>query len=84
MSFLQLDDKTIVIFGVANKKSVAYHIGKTITEAGAKPIYVVRSETRKEQLQQLLGEFPIYKSARNQREIIKNNHFIKITRKIDF
>ena len=60
MSFLQLDDKTIVIFGVANKKSVAYHIGKTITEAGAKPIYVVRSETRKEQLQQLLGEFPIY------------------------
>ena len=54
MDFLQLEDKTIVIFGVANRKSVAYHIGKTITAAGAKPVYVVRSESRREQLQSLL------------------------------
>ncbi|MEC9096578.1 MAG: SDR family oxidoreductase [Planctomycetota bacterium] len=60
MSFLQLEDKTIVIFGVANRKSVAYHIGKTVTQAGAKPVYVVRSDARQEQLQPLLGEFPIY------------------------
>lgn len=60
MDFLQLEDKTIVIFGVANRKSVAYYIGKTITAAGAKPVYVVRNESRREQLQSLLGEFPIY------------------------
>ncbi len=60
MSFLQLEDKTIVIFGVANRKSVAYHIGKTVTDAGAKPVYVVRSQQRKDELQRLLGEFPIY------------------------
>ena len=60
MDFLQLEDKAIVIFGVANRKSVAYYIGKTITAAGAKPVYVVRSESRREQLQSLLGEFPIY------------------------
>ena len=60
MDFLQLEDKAIVIFGVANRKSVAYYIGKTITAAGAKPVYVVRNESRREQLQSLLGEFPIY------------------------
>ena len=60
MSFLQLEGKTIVIFGVANRKSVAYHIGRTVTESGAFPVYVVRSETRKEQLQKLLGDHPIY------------------------
>ncbi len=35
MDFLQLADKTIVVFGVANKKSVAWHIGKTLEESGA-------------------------------------------------
>ena len=60
MSFLQLEDKTIVIFGVANRKSVAYHIGKTVEQAGATPVYVVRSEARKEQLQRLLADRPIY------------------------
>ena len=33
MDFLQLTGKTIVVFGVANKKSVAWHIGKTLEEA---------------------------------------------------
>jgi len=60
MAFLQLEDKTIVIMGVANRKSVAYHIGKTIYEAGGLPVYVVRSEKRRTELQKLLGEHPIY------------------------
>jgi enoyl-[acyl-carrier protein] reductase I len=60
MAFLQLEDKTIVIMGVANRKSVAYHIGKTIYEAGGLPVYVVRSDKRREELQKLLGEHPIY------------------------
>ncbi len=60
MAFLQLEDKTIVIMGVANRKSVAYHIGKTVLEAGGLPIYVVRSDTRREELQKLIGEHPIY------------------------
>ena len=34
MDFLQLESKTIVVFGVANKKSVAYQIAKTLEEAG--------------------------------------------------
>ena len=60
MSFLQLQDKTILIMGVANRKSVAYHIGETIKEAGARPVYVVRSEQRREELQPRLGDHPVY------------------------
>lgn len=54
MDFLQLKDKTFVVFGVANRKSVAYHIGSTLEEHGARVIYVVRSESRRESLQKLL------------------------------
>ena len=36
--FLQLKGRRIVIFGVANRKSVAYHIGKLLREAGAEVV----------------------------------------------
>ena len=60
MNFLQLEGKSIVVFGVANKKSVAYFIAKTLEEAGANVIYVVRSIQRKEQLTKLFPNAPIY------------------------
>ena len=44
MSFLQLADKTILIFGLANRKSVAWHISRVLEEAGAKCVYVVQNE----------------------------------------
>lgn len=50
MSFLQLEGKTIVVFGIANKKSVAWHIAEMIAAEGAKVLYVVRSEARRETL----------------------------------
>lgn len=59
MGFLQLEEKTVVVFGVANRKSVAYHIGKTLQEEGARVIYVVRSPERQQQLQKLLKDAPI-------------------------
>lgn len=55
MDFLQLAGKTVVIFGVANKKSVAYFIGKTLEEHGTRVIYVVRSEARKASLEKTLS-----------------------------
>ena len=36
LDFLQLVQKTILVFGGANKKSVAYHVGRLLTEAGAR------------------------------------------------
>jgi len=60
MSFLALEGKTFLVFGVANKKSVAYHIGKTLSEEGAKVLYSVRSEMRKKALEPLLAPSPVY------------------------
>ena len=60
MDFLQLEGKTIVVFGVANKKSVAWHIGKTLEEAGAQVVYVVRSPQRRESLTKLMGDRPCF------------------------
>jgi enoyl-[acyl-carrier protein] reductase I len=60
MDFLQLEDKSILVLGVANRKSVAYHIARTIEEAGAKVVYVVRSEARRASLAKLLNDAPIY------------------------
>jgi len=55
MSFLGLEGKVIVVFGVANKKSVAYHIGKLLLEEGAIPVYVARSDERKKNVAKILA-----------------------------
>ncbi|QDV16609.1 Enoyl-[acyl-carrier-protein] reductase [NADH] FabI [Gimesia panareensis] len=60
MDFLKLAGKRILVFGVANRKSVAYQTGKVLEEAGAEVIYVVRSEARKESLSKLLKDAPIF------------------------
>ena len=44
MDFLQLAGKSILIFGVANRKSVAWHVGRVLAEAGAKCVYVVQND----------------------------------------
>ncbi len=46
MGFLNIKDKKFVIFGLANKKSVACAIGKVLVDEGAEVIHVVRSEAR--------------------------------------
>ena len=46
MDFLNIKDKKFVVFGLANKKSVACSVGKVLVEEGAEVIHVVRSEAR--------------------------------------
>lgn len=60
MSFLNLQDKSILVCGVANRKSVARHIGQVLSEAGADVLYVVRSPERREQVRKLLGDAPVF------------------------
>ncbi len=55
MNFLDLREKSILVTGVANRKSVAFHIAQVLEEAGAKVIYAVRSEERKQRVSQLLA-----------------------------
>lgn len=58
--FLQLAGKSILVAGVANKKSIAWHTAKLLTEQGANVIYAVRSEQRRESLKKLVGDAPIF------------------------
>jgi len=60
MDFLQLANKSVLIFGVANRKSVAYHIGRVLTEVGARVLYAVRSPQRQESVAKLVGEAPVF------------------------
>ncbi|MCI5167430.1 MAG: SDR family oxidoreductase [Candidatus Electrothrix sp. GM3_4] len=60
MDFLQLEGKKIVIFGLANRKSVACAIGKVLVEAGAEVIHVVRNEERAEACRKLFPDSPVF------------------------
>ncbi|MGD0519154.1 MAG: SDR family oxidoreductase, partial [Thermoguttaceae bacterium] len=55
MDFLQLADKSILIFGVANRKSVAWHISRVLAEAGARCVYVVQNQEMEAGVAKLLG-----------------------------
>jgi enoyl-[acyl-carrier protein] reductase I len=59
MDFLQLTGKTILVCGLANRKSVAFQIGKLLIEAGARVIYAVRSPQRRESVAKLIGDAPV-------------------------
>jgi enoyl-[acyl-carrier protein] reductase I len=58
--FLELANKTFLVVGVANRKSVAYHAGQTLAEAGAEVIYAVRTEERRASVQKLLPQAEIH------------------------
>jgi len=58
--FLQLAGKRILVMGVANRKSVAWHASRVLVEAGAEVVYAVRSEARREQVQSLVGDAAVF------------------------
>lgn len=55
MSFLALEGKTILVLGVANKRSVAYHVARVLEGAGATVVYSVRSPERAASVEKLLA-----------------------------
>lgn len=60
MDFLQIADKKIVVFGLANRKSVACAIARVLHEAGAEVIHVVRSPARKETAEKLFPDSRVF------------------------
>jgi len=58
--FLQLAGKTVLVFGVANRKSVAWFVAQSLEEAGAKVLYSVRSEARRKSLEAQLAGKPVF------------------------
>lgn len=60
MSFLNLSGKVFLVFGVANKRSVAYHIAQLLEEEGATVLYSVHSMERRNSLESLLSGREVY------------------------
>ncbi len=58
--FLQVSGKTFLVLGVANRKSVAWFIAKSLEEQGATVIYSVRSESRRQSLATQLAGKPVF------------------------
>src|SRR5687768_8521140 len=59
VDYLGLAGKAFLVFGVANKKSVAWHVAQGLIACGAEVTFVVRSEERKASVQKLIGNRPI-------------------------
>jgi enoyl-[acyl-carrier protein] reductase I len=56
--FLQLSGKCFAVMGVANRKSVAYFVAKTLEECGAAVVYVVRDAEVAGKVARLAGDAP--------------------------
>lgn len=56
MNFLNVENKTYLISGVANRKSVAYFSAKLLQESGASLIFTVQSEEHKNKVEKLFPE----------------------------
>ena len=52
--WLGLSGKTVLVLGLANRKSVAWHAGKRLEEAGARVIHSVHTEKRRADVLKLL------------------------------
>jgi len=56
MDFLDIEGKTFLVFGVANKKSVAFFVSQILSEAGANVIHSVQSAAHKESISKLFPD----------------------------
>jgi len=54
MSFLNLKGKVYLVVGFANRKSIAWSVSQSLMEEGARVLFSVRSEKRKNELLSLL------------------------------
>lgn len=54
--WLGLSGKTVLVLGLANRKSVAWHVGKRLEEAGARVIHSVHTDKRRADVLKLLPE----------------------------
>jgi enoyl-[acyl-carrier protein] reductase I len=72
MDFLDIAGKTVLVFGVANKKSVAFSVGEVLSEAKAHVIYSVQSAERKESVSKTLPGADIFVCDVGREHEIKN------------
>ena len=77
MSFLQLARKRFLIFGVANKKSIAWHIARMLREEQAEVVFVVRDLPTAEQVRKLLAgseqKRPVTRESQHKRPVTRGS-----------
>lgn len=71
LSFLDIEGKTFLVFGVANKKSIAFSVGQVLSQQKAEVIYSVRSSEMKETVSKILPGSDIYVCDVEREEEIK-------------
>lgn len=71
MSFLQLEGKKILIFGIANRKSVAFHIAKVLQEEGAELICSVLGSEQGKTVEKYFPGVPVYYADVSDEKIMK-------------
>lgn len=72
MSMYQFENKTFLICGVANKKSVAYFAAKNLSELGAKLILTVQNDEIKDRVEKLFPNSQIYLlDVENEQQIVE-------------
>lgn len=54
--FLQLEGKNFLVFGVANRKSVAFHITKNLLECGSRCVLVVLNDETRQKVGKIFPE----------------------------
>ncbi len=59
MDFLGLKDKNVLVLGVANRRSVAFHIASLLVEVGAKPLFSVLGQEHKETVEKYFPGAPV-------------------------
>ena len=60
MDYLNISGKCFVVFGLANKKSIAAAISKTLIEHGGEVLLVVRSKERQKTTEKLFPGCPVF------------------------
>ena len=60
MSFLGLADKTVLVAGLSNKKSIAWFVHKALLEESARPVHVVKTPELAEDARKLVGDHPVF------------------------
>jgi enoyl-[acyl-carrier protein] reductase I len=57
--WLQLKGKRVLVTGLSNRRSVAAFIGQELRAVGAHPIWMVRTEERREEVAKITGDDPV-------------------------
>jgi len=78
MDFLQLQDKRFLVFGTANKKSIAYQIAVMLLSENAVVDLVVRDESIADKVQPLFPQQKTYVcNVENEADIVQLRHSIE-------